>query len=418
MGKSKKSKKDKRRSDSDSDEWVETPRTSKETIIDKAGPIKLEGMDDSNWNAVFSRTLVSKEKKNKEREDQPILDKPGQHPRELNPYWKSGGTGLPEESKTTEKRPLAGTSDAGLQWLLRAKKRLVEQSEETGASVEQLAIERWGSLANLNRKITEAEELSSFKAKRPSFRKPDHREEPRSRKRSSTRSRSRSPRRRRRTRSRSDDEEYTRSRSKSRERDRWPKDKKSESKMKEVSHVSDKVSDPQIKRTPSWMKKQEKESEIASETTRQAVPALGEEHKQETSSIVGLYMTEEEMNKLAAKILKAELMGRTTEAAEMKEKLEAARKSKETVILTRTDVRGMTRPLEKPQDSKGVPSRSKKVPTHQDKQRIRYFGDDEKYSLREMFEREKLGTAEDQNMMFARLAGKVSHFFHFSVEEK
>ena len=41
-----------------------------------------------------------------------------------------------------------------------------------------------------------------------------------------------------------------------------------------------------------------------------------------------------------------------TEAAEMKEKLEAARKSKETVILTRTDVRGMTRPLEKPQDSK------------------------------------------------------------------
>ena len=54
----------------------------------------------------------------------------------------------------------------------------------------------------------------------------------------------------------------------------------SESKMKEVSHVSDKVSDPQIKRTPSWMKKQEKESEIASETTRQAVPALGEDHKQ------------------------------------------------------------------------------------------------------------------------------------------
>jgi len=25
------------------------------------------------------------------------FDNPGQHPRELNPYWKSGGSGLPQE---------------------------------------------------------------------------------------------------------------------------------------------------------------------------------------------------------------------------------------------------------------------------------------------------------------------------------
>ena len=27
---------------------------------------------------------------------------PGQHPKELNPYWKEGGTGLPSERETSQ----------------------------------------------------------------------------------------------------------------------------------------------------------------------------------------------------------------------------------------------------------------------------------------------------------------------------
>lgn len=48
--------------------------------------------------------------------------------------------------------------------------------------------------------------------------------------------------------------------------------------------------------------------------------------------------------------------------------------------------------------------------THAGKQgeRSRYFADDDKYDLKTLVEREKMGTAEDQNQMFARLAGRAT----------
>lgn len=45
--------------------------------------------------------------------------------------------------------------------------------------------------------------------------------------------------------------------------------------------------------------------------------------------------------------------------------------------------------------------------THADKERVRYFHDDDKQSLRDMVKREKMGTAEDQNKLFMRMASKV-----------
>ena len=39
---------------------------------------------------------------------------------------------------------------------------------------------------------------------------------------------------------------------------------------------------------------------------------------------------------------------------------------------------------------------------------MRYFDDDDKHDLKTLVQMEKLGTAEDQNAMFARLAGRVS----------
>jgi hypothetical protein len=39
--------------------------------------------------------------------------------------------------------------------------------------------------------------------------------------------------------------------------------------------------------------------------------------------------------------------------------------------------------------------------------RSRYFADDDRHDLKSLFEREKLSTAEDQNGMMSRLAGKA-----------
>ena len=75
-----------------------------------------------------------------------VLDKPGQHPKELNPYWKGGGTGLPSECH--------GSSSAtgkleGRSWMLRMYKRALEQAEQRNVPFEEIAEKQWGSLDKL-----------------------------------------------------------------------------------------------------------------------------------------------------------------------------------------------------------------------------------------------------------------------------
>ncbi len=132
------------------------------------------------------------------------------------------------------------------------------------------------------------------------------------------------------------------------------------------------------------------------------------------------------MNALGAKIVKAEMLGNTEKAKKLKEKLDNARKAmaemkaqggsvenatqEETVILTRTDSKGMTRPVETDvvrEQAAGGRRKKGKVQTHAEGERVRYFADDDRYDLKAMFQREKLSTAEDQNSMMSRLAGKA-----------
>ena len=64
----------------------------------------------------------------------------------MNPYWKDGGTGLPEE-EGSEAKPAtkaSGIGDGGLAWLKKSYQRCVEQAREEGRSLEELAAERWG----------------------------------------------------------------------------------------------------------------------------------------------------------------------------------------------------------------------------------------------------------------------------------
>ena len=113
-------------------------------------------------------------------------------------------------------------------------------------------------------------------------------------------------------------------------------------------------------------------------------------------------MTDAEMNKLGAKIVKAELLGDHARAKKLKDTLENARKAKEaaknnpqssieentggeeTVILTRTDSKGMTRPIEADVSRPNISRSGKKAKVQtldKDGQRIRYFADDDRYVL-------------------------------------
>nr|XP_048700391.1 CWF19-like protein 2 isoform X2 [Caretta caretta] len=143
-------------------------------------------------------------------------------------------------------------------------------------------------------------------------------------------------------------------------------------------------------------------------------------------------LSEEEMNRLGAKIVKAELMGNLDLASKLQAQLENARKLKESrtetparppekeaaslqedheVILVRTDQSGRAWPVNtmaEPLEPKGGRRKRQMGATHIDKERVRYFQDDDDLSLKDLVKNEKMRTAEDQNSLFMRMASKFS----------
>lgn len=122
-------------------------------------------------------------------------------------------------------------------------------------------------------------------------------------------------------------------------------------------------------------------------------------------------LTDEQINELAAKAIKAELKGKPELAAEFNKQLDMARKlraehlasgkplaksksnskseqKREHVLLTRTDASGNVRPLLQSKTAVGHKTdgkrQKKKVETHSDGQRVRYFADDDRYDIKQM----------------------------------
>lgn len=112
------------------------------------------------------------------------------------------------------------------------------------------------------------------------------------------------------------------------------------------------------------------------------------------------FLTDEQMNTIGAKMIKAELMGNSTLAAKLKDKLERAKEfktsgrapaqshGKEQVVLSITNAAGTSRPVtqreetsRRPQDRK---KKNKRVETHEDGERTKYYPDDGKYDIKQM----------------------------------
>lgn len=113
------------------------------------------------------------------------------------------------------------------------------------------------------------------------------------------------------------------------------------------------------------------------------------------------YLTDQQMNAIGAKLVKAEIMGNSKVIASLTAKLEAARIYKKlhpegppggqkeeegVVMLTMTDERGNTRPLAKAQQVGDPRSKGgrKKATTHAEGERMKFFADDDKHTLKEM----------------------------------
>ncbi|KAJ4430038.1 hypothetical protein ANN_22246 [Periplaneta americana] len=438
------------------------------------------------------------------QKDRYMLDNLGQSDRELNPYWKDGGTGLPQEEehergkKELHSLPAKAVGDQGVDWLRRALKRAKEQAAEEGRTLEEVAAERWGSLEKLETLIAEAEEKSGRQRKQGSNQREYDKYEQESRRNSWKKNThdtdgTRKPDSERRSDRNDQDRISSSSRSFHKPRDddsphrhrdscestsrsfRTPRDDRDEevgcSKRDWNSERHSKRSfqkpgedidllergDFRIheKNVPdsskyrssassgNWRKKtsgdqkvyvgsnkpkdvkSSKKAESSSSSPSSDDDGNEEEKKGEESAM----LTDKEMNDLGAKLVKAEILGNETLAKELKKKLDAARAvrtmkpketsdtksvakdEEETVVLTRTDSKGFIHPIKQTgqhAEPVGGRRRKQKMETHVDGKRVRYFADDDKYSLKDLFEREKLSTARDEEEMISKLAGKVT----------
>lgn len=475
---SSKSKKTSRRSDSSnsdnsssgSEDWAEAPSKAhpKEVLGRSGGDVPVNRDSWMNIEEVIP-TISAKEYKAQRRADRSgaaeqkerslrTVDQPGQHERELNPYWKAGGIGLPEQDEAKPVEPTLAKSavgDGGLKWLRRAYQRIREQAAEEGRSLEEVASERYGSLEKLESLIAEAESRAGGRGERRHHRHPPSKgfgrmQRPGSddewegsdyaQKKCSRPSSSRKHFEERGKFLRPADDDDTRERHHQSSRGNYRSDRSSTSSskpswMKEECYKESKGKHDEPKRESSTDGRGSRHSERPT-STKTKEPSPCTEPRVEAEPVTAStkedpapparMLSDKELNALGAKLIKAEMLGNTELYNRLKREIDEARKARESagaaacpdgaqrgsreevVILTKTDGRGFAHPLSEPEVTAGTSRKKTKVPTHdRDGERVRYFADDDRHSLKNMFQREKMTTAEDQNAEFARLAGKV-----------
>lgn len=170
---------------------------------------------------------------------------------------------------------------------------------------------------------------------------------------------------------------------------------------------------PASKSTPSKISESESEDE--------------EENQPIQESSMKNFLTDQQMNELGAKIVKAEIMGNEGLAEQLKAKLELARECRKNVkvpekskdisfidkkdvkeiILTKSSTHGTAKPLESQDPYCGgrldTKKKRQKPDTHVGGARVKYFPDDDKYDIKQMFEREKFTTSSDGDAQFTKI---------------
>ncbi|KAM5245793.1 CWF19-like protein 2 [Ctenodactylus gundi] len=428
--------------------------------------------------------------------------------RELNPYWKDGGTGLPsEDSNVSSVTKASGVEDGGLSWLRKSYLRMKEQAEKQNRNFEDIVAERYGSMEIFQSKLEEAEKTASRNedVRRERWRKPAYSDKAPS----SQDSRKldldkykRSSRDRHGTAEIADSRDRDQSsgdekekrpgsleacRRESNPRQNWefnsgssrpkflrPSDNddgsfhtrgrnfesstlsstlaaqsslhsgfRKPSENSEEGLTSWRRSDGKRDKKPSdqrpWetsnsvdyrQNPEDTKEKLHTESLRDG-PLKTEQLQDTQSTFAGSedesihVLSVDEKNKLGAKIIKAEMMGNMELAEQLKAQLEKANKLQETVaqissrktgeekneevILVRTDEYGRVWPVDTPGEapgSEGAKRRRHRVSTHEEKERVRYFHDDDHLSLNDLVKNEKMGTTENQNKLFMRMASK------------
>ncbi|XP_042723198.1 CWF19-like protein 2 [Lagopus leucura] len=557
---SKKSKKEKKKNkkqksekkddidDSSSDssvEWVESNasqsdntekawKVSKQSDAAKEPAVQREEWMNLDFMSLKTMSLASvkgEREKDKilERQKAREIEQAVLSERELNPYWKDGGTGLPpEEDHSASVKKVTVIEDAGLSWLRKSYQRMKEQAEREKRDIEEIVAERYGSMEAFQSRLEEAEKVATKKEndyRSGRWKKHDYSENEKkehcmkdetrhedgrnmcgghTRKKhgkewtQEDRGYDRDGTRANQERGHSSRDSELRGYSSKVEKHLDEKRSKEKSvSLSDIKHKFLKPSEDDLSSysasgdyksqgsssksplhsslssrfqkpsedTPLWNRTHTQKNSERSVSDQKSLDAAAKRHGERTQSFEKeksreeyptsipekqqmssdsitacsrhpsedeppRVLSEDEMNKLGARIVKAELMGNMELASKLQAELDSARKLKETqkqiagksrreasshqedeqVILVRTDQSGRAWPVTastEPQEPKGGRRKRKMVTTHVDKERVRYFQDDDSMSLQDLVKNEKMRTAEDQNALFMRMASKL-----------
>ncbi|XP_063807643.1 CWF19-like protein 2 isoform X2 [Pseudophryne corroboree] len=443
-------------------------------------------LDFMSLKATSTAALRAEKQKEKavEREKAEAVEKEKLQARELNPFWRDGGSGLPpEEGDVTSVKKVQLVEDGGLSWLKKSLQRMKEQSEKEKRSLEDIVAQRYGSMEIFQNKMESAEKAVSQSTRREHdkrkdgwrrstyhnndsrrFVKPDDYETNRDNYRDNRRHDRSSHIRVGEYSLDKQNAEKSDSKGKGTEPERkgylakrfeeTADHRSSSSKLKhqflKPSEAEDEVSlstglKPQRPRSslshedlpknefskptsddpqPSWRRtssKSQQETKQQSNTEECKVIKTSAESNDKDSGVKGhpssevrtpsprpdsgsppvRLLSEEEMNRLGAKIVKAEIMGNTGSST----------REEQEVLLVRTDQSGRAWPLKSmadPVEPRGGRRKRQMAETHIDKERVRYFHDDDNQSLQDLVKREKMGTAEDQNKLYMRMMSKLT----------
>ncbi|GBM99722.1 CWF19-like protein 2 [Araneus ventricosus] len=175
---------------------------------------------------------------------------------------------------------------------------------------------------------------------------------------------------------------------------------------------------------PAWKKMKPVEEgpskhEIQEKERRSIHEIRPSDSRQSTSHDPTVICSEDDLNRLAAKYFKANLSGDVAEASRLKAELDKARENfkaegmksgpevstrqKEKVLLTKMNSSGYQQPIHSSREEAGFDRNSGSK-----KRSEKFFDDTSRYSLKQMFEREKLTTTDDNIEMFLDVAAECN----------
>ncbi|KAK9402447.1 CWF19-like 2 [Crotalus adamanteus] len=419
-----------------SEEWVEVP-VAQSSITEQSWKLKKEeqfeeeteknptSIQRDEWmtlDFMSVKTLSSASLKAEKEKEKILKQQKAQEneqlllsERELNPYWKDGGTGLPSEVSASVKATTV--EDGGLSWLKKSYQRMKDQSEREKRDLEEIVAERYGSVELFQSKLREAETAAVQKeSDTRDWRKCRYME---------------SKRTSRNGREKQEENNLERPFDDADVTPRWrkaqPKDEIGKAILNEKSSEMNKAV-TRKEEEPKEKGEQISETAVEEKELVESKPSCSGSVLEDETPLI---LSDEEMNKLGARIIKAELMGNKDLAAKLQSRLDKARKLKDSgaqaeakkpdettgfqedheAILVRTDKSGRAWPVNIPEETLDHVGRRRKnqmIRTHVDKERVRYFQDDDNLDLKDLIRNEKMSTSEDQNKLFMRMASKFS----------